>query len=81
MRPVAATVAKMLEQGHYLHPLSLSEKNPPRLESENPQTMSERVLRNYLQMLDYMHLYFTQDDVNEFMARFAPTLAFADTRR
>lgn len=75
MRPVAATVAKMLEQGHYLHPLSLSEKNPPRLESENPQTMSERVLKNYLQMLDYMHLYFTQDDVNEFMARFAPTLA------
>lgn len=75
MRPVAATVAKMLEQGHYLHPLSLSEKNPPRLESENPQTMSERVLKNYLQMLDYMHLYFTQDDVNEFMNRFAPTLS------
>lgn len=75
MRPVAATVAKMLEQGHYLHPLSLSEKNPPRLESESPQTMSERVLKNYLQMLDYMHLYFTQDDVDEFMARFAPTLA------
>ena len=75
MRPVAATVAKMLEQGHYLHPLSLSEKNPPRLESENPQTMSERVLKNYLQMLDYMHLYFTQDDVNEFMSRFAPTLS------
>ena len=75
MRPVAATVAKMLEQGHYLHPLSLSEKNPPRLESESPQTMSERVLKNYLQMLDYMHLYFTQDDVNEFMTRFAPTLA------
>jgi carboxyl-terminal processing protease len=75
MRPVAATVAKMLEQGHYLHPLSLSEKNPPRLESEAPQTMSERVLKNYLQMLDYMHLYFTQDDVNEFMTRFAPTLA------
>jgi carboxyl-terminal processing protease len=75
MRPVAATVAKMLEQGHYLHPLSLSEKNPPRLESENPQTMSERVLKNYLQMLDYMHLYFTQDDVNEFMSRFGPSLS------
>jgi len=75
MRPVAATVARMLEQGHYLHPLSLSEKTPPRLESEPPQTMSERVLKNYLQMLDYMHLYFTQDDVNEFMLRFAPNLA------
>lgn len=75
MRPVAATVAKMLEQGHYLHPLSLSEKNPPRLESESPQTMSERVLKNYLNMLDYMHLYFTQDDVSEFMNRFAPALS------
>lgn len=75
MAPVAATVAKMLEQGHYLHPLSLSEKSPPRLESEPPQSMSERVIKNYLQMLDYMHLYFTQDDVNEFMQRFVPTLA------
>jgi carboxyl-terminal processing protease len=75
MAPVAATVARMLEQGHYLHPLSLSEKNPPRLESEPQQTMSERVLKNYLQMLDYMHLYFTQGDVDEFMQRFSPTLA------
>ena len=75
MAPVAATVAKMLEQGHYLHPLSLAEKNPPRLDSEPPRTMSERVIRNYLQMLDYMHLYFTQDDVNEFLQRFAPLLS------
>ena len=75
MAPVAATVARMLEQGHYLHPLSLSEKNPPRPESDPAQTMSERVLKNYLQMLDYMHLYFTQDDVNEFNQRFAGTLA------
>lgn len=75
MAPVAATVARMLEQGHYLHPLSLSEKNPPRLESEPQQTMSERVLKNYLQMLDYMHLYFTQGDVDEFMQRFSQTLS------
>lgn len=75
MAPVAATVVRMLEQGHYLHPLSLSEKNPPRLENEPQQTMSERVLRNYLQILDYMHLYFTQGDVDEFMQRFAPTLS------
>ena len=75
MAPVAATVARMLEQGHYLHPLSLSEKNPPRLESEPSQTMSERVLKNYFQMLDYTHLYFTKGDVDEFMGRFSPTLA------
>lgn len=75
MAPVAATVARMLEQGHYLHPLSLSEKNPPRLESEPAQSMSERVLKNYFQMLDYTHLYFTKGDVDEFTERFSPTLA------
>lgn len=75
MAPVAATVARMLEQGHYLHPLSLSEKNPPRLDTEPQLTMSERVLKNYLQILDYMHLYFTQGDVDEFMQRFSTTLS------
>jgi len=75
MAPVAVTVARMLEQGHYLHPLSLSEKNPPRLESEPQETMSERVLRNYFNMLDYTHLYFTKGDTDEFIQRFSPTLA------
>ena len=75
MAPIAVTVARMLEQGHYLHPLSLSEKNPPKPDSDPQQTMSERVLRNYLQMLDYMHLYFTKGDVEEFTGRFAPSLA------
>jgi len=75
MSPVAVTVARMLEQGHYLHPLSLSEKNPPRLDSEPQQTMSERVLKNYFRMLDYTHLYFTQGDVDEFLQRFSPTLS------
>jgi len=80
MGPVAATVARMLEAGHYLHPLSLAEKNPPRLESEPAETMSERVLKNYLNVLDYNHLYLTKGDVDEFHDRFTPTLA-ADTLR
>ena len=75
MAPVAATVARMLEQGHYLHPLSLSEKNPPRLESEPPESMSERVMKNYFNILDYTHLYFTKGDIDEFTQRFSPTLA------
>ena len=75
MGPVAATVARMLEQGHYLHPLSLSEKNPPRLQSEPAETMSDRVMKNYLNLLDYNHLYFTKGDVDEFKDRFSPTLA------
>jgi len=75
MGPVAATVARMLEQGHYLHPLSLSEKTPPHPESEPDQTMSQRVLKNYFQLLDYNHLYLTSGDVDEFMDRFAPSLS------
>jgi carboxyl-terminal processing protease len=75
MAPIAVTVSRMLEQGHYLHPLALSDKNPPHLENEPSQTMSERVIRNYLQMLDYMHLYFTKGDVEEFLGRFSPSLA------
>ncbi len=75
MGPVAATVARMLERGHYLQPLSLSEKNPPRPESEPAESMPERILKNYLQILDYNHLYFTKGDVDEFKARFTPTIA------
>ncbi len=75
MGPVAATVARMLEQGHYLQPLSLSEKSPPHPDSEPAQSMSQRVLKNYFQILDYNHLYFTQGDVDEFNGRFSPTLA------
>jgi carboxyl-terminal processing protease len=75
MAPIAVTVAKMLEQGHYLHPLALSDKNPPHLDSEPPQSMSDRVLKNYFQMLDYSHLYFTKGDIDEFNARFSPTIA------
>ena len=59
MGPVAATVARMLELYHYLHPLSLSEKNPPHLESDPAESMVDRVLDNYLQVLDYNRLYFT----------------------
>lgn len=75
MGPVAATVARMLEQGHYLHPLSLSETNPPHLNSDPAVSMSDRVINNYLQMLDYNHLYLTKGDVDEFRTRFSPTLA------
>lgn len=75
MGPVAATVARMLEQGHYLHPLSLSEKNPPHLESEPVESMADRVIKNYLQILDYNHLYLTKGDVDEFKSRFSLTLA------
>ena len=75
MGPVAATVARMLELYHYLHPLSLSEKNPPHLESDPAESMVDRVLDNYLQVLDYNRLYFTKGDVDEFKDRFSPTLA------
>ena len=75
MGPVAATVVRMLEQGHYLHPLSLAEKTPPHTESEPDQTMAQRVLKNYFRLLDYNHLYLTSGDIDEFMDRFSPTLS------
>jgi carboxyl-terminal processing protease len=37
--------------------------------------MSERVLKNYFNILDYTHLYFTKGDIDEFTQRFSPTLA------
>jgi carboxyl-terminal processing protease len=75
MGPVAQTVARILEQGHYLHPLSLAEKNPPHLQSEPSEPMADRVLDNYLKALDYNHLYLTKGDVDEFKDRFSSTLA------
>ena len=73
MGAIAATVGRLLEQGHFLR-LPLNDPHPP----HDPQTpdwsMPERILRNYLQLLDYNHLYFTQEDIDEFEKKYEPTL-------
>ena len=52
----------MLEQGHYSRK-KLDEK------------VSQRFLKNYLEGLDYNHLFFTQKDVDLFIAKYGNTLS------
>ncbi|MFV0416161.1 MAG: carboxy terminal-processing peptidase [Chthoniobacterales bacterium] len=58
---VAQTVARILEQGHYTRQ-SLDDN------------MSEKVFDNYIRMLDYNRLYFTQKDIDEFRERYVNSL-------
>lgn len=70
---IAATVARILEQGHFLR-LPLNAPNPPHDEATPALSLPERVMKNYLQTLDYSHLYFTQADVDEFQKTYGSTL-------
>jgi len=58
---IEISVGRLLEQGHYSR-MKLDEK------------VSQRFLKNYLEGLDYNHLYFTQKDVDLFTMRFGSTL-------
>ncbi len=58
---IEISVGRLLEQGHYSR-MKLDEK------------VSQRFLKNYLEGLDYNHLYFTQKDVDLFTAKFGNTL-------
>ncbi len=58
---IEISVGRLLEQGHYSR-MKLDEK------------VSQRFLKNYLEGLDYNHLYFTQDDVDLFTKRFGNSL-------
>ena len=58
---IEISVGRLLEQGHYSR-MKLDEK------------VSQRFLKNYLEGLDYNHLYFTQKDVDLFTAKFGNSL-------
>ncbi|HEY5894245.1 MAG TPA: carboxy terminal-processing peptidase [Chthoniobacterales bacterium] len=58
---VAISVAKLLEQGHYTQ---------QRLDD----AMSQKLFDRYLQDLDYANLFFTQQDVDKFRAKYATEL-------
>src|SRR5213594_2396781 len=58
---IEISVGRLLEQGHYSRK-KLDEK------------ISQQFLKNYLEGLDYNHLYFTQKDVDLFVAKFGSTL-------
>jgi hypothetical protein len=53
---------RLLEEGHYTH---------QQLNAE----MSQKFLRNYLELLDFSHLFFTQKDVDALTAKYGTALA------
>lgn len=58
---VEISVGRLLEQGHY---------SRRKIDDE----LSKLLLKNYLEGLDYNHLYFTQKDVDAFTAKFETSL-------
>ncbi len=58
---VEISVGRLLEQGHY----SRRKLN---------DGVSKQLLKNYLEQLDYNHLFFTQKDVDEFTAKYSTSL-------
>ena len=58
---VEISVGRLLEQGHYSR-------------KKLDDNVSKLFLKNYLEALDYNHLYFTQKDVDEFTAKYATSL-------
>ena len=58
---VALAVARWLEQAHYTR-------------AKVDDEMSAKLLKTYLESLDYNRLYFTQQDVEEFQAKYGANL-------
>src|SRR6266478_4442219 len=59
---ICVSVGRLLEEGHYTH------------QQLNAQ-MSQKFLRNYLELLDFSHLFFTQKDVDALTGKYGTALA------
>src|ERR1700758_4628999 len=59
---ICVSVGRLLEEGHYTH---------QQLNAE----MSQKFLRDYLELLDFSHLFFTQKDVDALTAKYGTALA------
>src|ERR1044071_3078680 len=59
---VAMSVGRLLEEGHYTR---------QKLNEE----ISTKFLQTYLEMLDFSHLFFTQEDVDGLNDKYASTMA------
>src|SRR6195256_5397667 len=58
---IAISVGRLLEEGHYTHqPLT--------------DEMSRKFLRTYLELLDFSHLFFTQQDVDALNAKYGTAI-------
>src|SRR5262249_22155280 len=59
---ICVSVGRLLEEGHYTHqPLNAE--------------MSQKLLRTYLELLDFSHLFFTQKDIDALTAKYGTALA------
>src|SRR3954468_23517586 len=58
---VAISVARLLEEGHYTHQALNDE-------------VSKKFLKTYLELLDFSHLFFTQQDVDALTAKYGTSL-------
>ncbi len=58
---ICVSVGRLLEEGHYTH---------KQLNDE----LSRKILRTYIEILDFSHLFFTQEDVDAMNAKYGTTL-------
>src|SRR4029453_8706319 len=58
---VCVSVGRLLEEGHYTH-------------KQLNDDLSGKILRSYLELLDYTHLFFTQEDVNAITQKYGAAL-------
>src|SRR6476620_10635500 len=58
---VCVSVGGLLEEGHYTH-------------KQLNDDLSGKILRSYLELLDFSHLFFTQEDVNALTEKYGPAL-------
>src|SRR5881398_3726315 len=58
---VCVSVGRLLEEGHYTH-------------KQLNDDLSGKVLRSYLELLDFSHLFFSQEDVNSLTEKYGPAL-------
>src|SRR5215510_8288633 len=58
---VCVSVGRLLEEGHYTH-------------KQLNDDMSGKILRSYLELLDYTHLFFTQEDIDAITQKYGAAL-------
>jgi len=59
---ICVSVGRLLEEGHYTH-------------KQLDDSMSHKILRTYVEILDFSHLFFTQEDINAMDAKYGNSLA------
>src|ERR1700740_2133006 len=58
---ICVSVGRLLEEGHYTH-------------QQLNADVSQKFLKNYLELLDFSHLFFTQKDVDALTAKYGTAL-------